>query len=201
MAFKKFNIFNYSKHKVGHEYQKDRKGTPFIVNRTYSLEEKIDYYQTRSNDKSLSDNQRKYAKIKLSMLLSGIGRIFTIKDGLLGNTKQPDKPRRVIPTAINYKNGDALINGIYTNENKYNKLLLQSYDDEGKICILNYDSYLNVESKKKDKNTFFNIKDLSETTSTINPYQLSKVLRYVYPKYEKNYQQKQNNKSRRDLRK
>ena len=42
-------------------------------------------------------------------------------------------------------------------------------------------------------------KDLSETTSTVDPFQLDDILDYVYPKKEKNDIQKENKHNRRKL--
>lgn len=197
---KKFSIFNYGKHKVGNEYKKDIKGKPFVVNKEYSLEEKIDYYTKRINNPNCTDGQQNYAKYKVKILTSGVGRIFTVPDKELGNPNYDnDKPRRVVTTAINHKTGNVLINGIYTTPSYYNNFKINSYDADGRIPMLDHESYLNVQAKKKLDNTFFNIKDLSETTSTVDPLQLDNILNYVYPKKETNKSQSRNNYNRRKL--
>ena len=197
---KKFSIFNYGKHKVGNEYKKDIKGKPFVVNKEYSLEEKIVYYSKRIGDMSLTQGQRDHAKMKVNILTTGVGRIFTVPDKELGNPNYDNnKPRRVVATAINHKTGNVLINGLYTTPSYYNKLKINCYDVDGQIPMLDYESYLNVQAKKKLDNTFFNIKDLSETTSTVDPLQLDNILNYVYPKKETNKSQSRNNYNRRKL--
>lgn len=201
MAFKKQNVFDYKNKKIAHEFKNNRHGQSILFNKNFSLDEKIDYYSNRINDKSLTSRQRKYAKIKTSMLTSGIGRIFLIKDGELGNRNQPLKDRRVIPTAINYRNGNTLINGIYTSTNKFKDLEISTLDDEGRIYILNKTSFLDIQSRMKDKNKYFNIKDLNETTSTINPFQLKDVINYVYPKRERSVVHFRNNFNRSKLKK
>ena len=197
---KKFSIFNYGKHKVGNEYKRDIRGKPFIVNREYSLEEKIDYYTKRINNPNCTDGQQNYAKYKVKILTSGVGRIFTVSDKELGNPNYDnDKPRRVVTTAINHKTGNVLINGIYTTPSYYNKLKINCYDADGRIPMLDHESYLNVQAKKKLDNTFFNIKDLSETTSTVDPFQLDDILSYVYPNGKSSYIQSKNVYKRKQL--
>lgn len=197
---KKFSIFNYGKHKVGNEYKRDIRGKPFIVNREYSLEEKIDYYSKRIGNMSLTENQRNHAKMKVNILTTGVGRIYTIADKELGNPNYDNnKPRRVVATAINHKTGNVLINGLYTTPSYYNKLKINCYDADGRIPMLDYESYLNVQAKKKLDNTFFNIKDLSETTSTVDPKQLVDILDYVYPKVHKQNVEKHNKYLKRQL--
>ena len=197
---KKFSIFNYGKHKVGNEYKKDIKGKPFVVNKEYSLEEKIDYYSKRIGDKSLTQGQRDHAKMKVNILTTGVGRIYTIADKELGNPNYDNnKPRRVVATAINHKTGNMLINGLYTTPSYYNKLKINCYDVDGRIPMLDHESYLNVQAKKKLDNTFFNIKDLSETTSIVDPLQLDDILRYVYPNGKSSYIQSKNVYKRKQL--
>ena len=182
MVYKKQKVFNYNEHKVVHEIKKDNHNRPITINNRFSLDDKIKYYSSRINDKKLNKFQQNYAKVKVSMLTSGIGRIFIIKDGELGNKKEPYKNRRVIPTSINYSNGSTLINGIYTNKSGFASHQIYKYDGVENIYILDKDSYLDIETKKKLDGSFFNIKDLSETTSTISPYQLRDIIKYVYPK-------------------
>lgn len=201
MKINKSNIFNYSNHKVAHEIKKDFKGRPITINQRYSLDDKIEYYSKRINDSNLSKTQQDYAKVKLLMLTSGIGRIFIVKDHELGNKNEPDKNRRVIPTSINYSNGNTLINGIYTNPSRFASYKINKYDAIEKIYILDKDSYLDVETKKKLDGKYFNIKELSETTSTISPYQLKDVIKYVYPKKEKHDIHVKNNLKRKSLNK
>ena len=78
-----------------------------------------------------------------------------------------------------------MINGIYTNPTKFRNVQIGMYDAEGRIYILDRDSYLDIQARKRLNNTYFNIKDLQETTSTINPFQFKDVISYVYPKREK----------------
>ena len=72
----KQRIFNYSSKYIAHELKRNNRGGSFIVNKKFSLEEKIDYYSSRINDNKLTDSQRKYAKIKVGMLISGIVESF-----------------------------------------------------------------------------------------------------------------------------
>ena len=201
MNHKKHKIFKYDSHRVIDEMKYDNKGVSYPVNKHFSLEDKLNYYSLRMNDKKLSPLQRKYAKIKVSILASGVGRIYIVDDKELGNNKEPYKQRRVIPTAINYSNGKTLINGIYTSPSRFNSFKVDGRDMEGKINILNSDSYLDVQAKKKLDKTYFNINELRETTSTINPFQLKDVINYVYPKKEKHDIHFKNKINRKQLKK
>ncbi len=173
----------FKKKRMVHEI-KYNNGHPIKNYKHYSVDEKIDYYSNRINDNSLTDNQRKFAKKKVSMLISGVGRIYLITDDQFGNQEYGSdfKIRRVVPTAINENNKNVLINGIYSRTNYFRNLKLNNYDDEGFIPILNHESYLDIQPKKKIDGTYFNLSDLEETTSTLNPFELDSVIDYVYPK-------------------
>ena len=60
---------------------------------------------------------------------------------------------------------------------------------------------MDVEPRKKLDGRFFNLKDLSETTSSISPYQLKDVIKYVYPKNTKCMSERINSNNRRRLKK
>lgn len=160
------------------------------VNREYSIEDKIKYYSRRINDKSLTQDQRTYAAIKTRMLTSGVGRIVCYPDRLLGNDRFQDinKMRRLVVVAKNQNNKKVLVNGLYSNNNKFRKEISTYYspgedgnENFSKIPILHYDnSYLNIQSLTKDKDNFYNISDFIETTSTVDPFDLDKIRSFVF---------------------
>ena len=118
---------------------------------------------------------------------------------LTGKTYKRGKRTYWRKGSIGSGHGSTLINGIYTNPSSFAAHQINKYDSVENIYILDKDSYLDVETKKKLNGSFFNIKDLSETTSTISPYQLKDVIKYVYPKQPRNEVTSKNKYNRRKL--
>lgn len=179
----------FKKKRMHHEIKFNNDGVPYLVPKHYSVEEKIDYYSKRINDDKLRETQRRYARIKVGMLTSGVGRVYIINDQKLGNPNS--KIRRVVPTAINELNKNVLINPIYSHDSRFRKKIRRFYsekeDGDYKIPIFYKESFLDVEARKKSEDEYFNLDDLQETTSTVDPFQLDELLNYVYPENEVSY--------------
>ena len=92
-------------------------------------------------------------------------------------------------------------NGIYTNRSGFASHKISKYDGVENIYILNKDSYLDVEAKKQLNGDYFNIDDLNESSSTINPFDLNKVITTIYPKKEKSHIHRKNKAKRKTLKK
>ena len=138
----------------------------------YNINDKIDYYKKRKNDYSLTKEQRYYADKKYKMLTTGKGRIFITKDEYFKGGK--GKNRRVMLVGTN--NNNVMINEILGSKNNTRMKLNRS-----NVPILQKESYLDQQSYiKKKKGDLFNTKDLIDTTSTINPYDYDKAMKFIF---------------------
>lgn len=138
----------------------------------YDIEDKIEYYKKRKNDYSLTKEQRYYADKKYKMLTTGKGRIYVTEDEYFKGGK--GKHRRVMLVGTN--NDNVMINKIYGSK-AGNRIELSRED----VPILQKESYLEQDSHiKKKHGGLFSKKDLTETTSTINPYDYDKVMKFIF---------------------
>ena len=180
---KRYKQFIYDKHKVIKAYRIGKNNKMNHIGEHFSLNEKIDYYTKRINDKNLTEGQRFYAKRKLRMFKSGIGRIYLIKDFNFGNPNFPDnqKDRRVVVSSLNHNNSKVLLNGIYSNKSKIRYGPIYNYDGIEQVYILDHDSYVALPTTLKKNKEYFNINDLRETSSTISPLIIDDLMKEIYP--------------------
>lgn len=112
------------------------------------------------------------------MLTTGIGRIYITSDedfkGKNGSI------RRVMISDIADNKDDVLVNRI-TSSNKSTTRKLRNDD----VPILQNESYLDQQcylKKKKSGGKNFKISEMQETTSTINPYDYSDSMKFIFKK-------------------